>query len=180
MNKKILLAGLLACLSLPSIAEISKGKYQTLANLHPDLNRALIYTANYQLQGGLIPMCSEVEVKKVKKKALVFVWQEREYTLKWEKHTKNAGKSLQDVAQLFFGEKCDADKVKKLSKVDREGIEAGVPMIGMSKQAVLYAMGRPPFHANYSTDAKIWTYWRNKFARTTVTFDDKGIVKKIN
>ena len=179
MIKKIALFIIISTISQLAVSEITKGKYQTLANLHSDVNRALLYTLNYQLQGGLIPMCEEIEITKIKKKALVFIWQGREFTMKWEKHTKGAGKSLQDVAQVFFGDKCDADKVKKLSKVDQDGITRGVPIVGMSKQGVLYALGRPPFHANYSTEANNWTYWRNKFARMVITFDEKGKVSSI-
>jgi outer membrane protein assembly factor BamE (lipoprotein component of BamABCDE complex) len=66
-----------------------------------------------------------------------------------------------------------------LSKIDQDGIAAGRAQVGMTRQGVLYAMGRPPFHANPSLDSSEWMYWRNRFGKTAVQFDESGKVTNV-
>lgn len=175
-----LFALLVLSLSFQAFGEISNGaKLQTLINLHPDPAKNLLYTVNYQLSGLLIPVCSDVTIVKVKKKALVFEWKGIEYTLKWEKHAKNAGLSLMDVAETYFGETCPKNQISKMSKIDKQGIERGEPEVGMTRAAILIAMGPPPRHANPDLEGRTYMYWRNRFARRAVDFNDKGIVVEI-
>ena len=171
---------LFSTISAVSFADIEKGKtYQTLVNLHTDPNKKLAYTMNYQLTGGLIPVCSDIKIKKVKKKYIQFDYKGVEYLYKWDGHTRKAGKSTQDVAALFFGEKCDEKKIKSLSKTDQDGIRKGEPLLGMTRQGVLFAMGRPPFHVNADLEASSWMYWINRFNRVQIHFNEKGIVEEI-
>lgn len=167
------------CIAPASAAEIKAGdKLQTLSVLHPDEAKREVQTINYQLPGR-IPVCSDVTVKKINKKAMVFEYNEKEYEFVWEKHTKSAGISLQEAAQAYFGPKCDEAKIKSLSKIDQDGIAAGRAQVGMTRQGVLYAMGRPPFHANPSLDSSEWMYWRNRFGKTAVQFDESGKVTNV-
>jgi len=160
-------------------ADVSAGdKLQVLTNLHPDFNKSLLYTMNYQ-QPGLIPACDSVEVLQVKKKKMVFLWQGREMTMVYEKHTKKAGVSFQESLSDYFGPSCDKAKLKGLSKIDRQGIKEGRAKVGMTKAGVLFAMGRPPHHANPVLDSQQWMYWLNRFKRQAIEFDDKGIVSRV-
>ena len=162
-----------------SAADIKAGdKLQTLSNLHPDSARREIQTINYQLPSR-IPVCSDVTVKKISKGAMVFVYNDAEYEFVLDKHTKGADVSLQQAAQAFFGPKCDEAKLKALSKVDQDGIAAGRAQVGMTRDGVLFAMGRPPFHANPSLEVSEWMYWRNRFGRTAVQFDADGKVSNV-
>lgn len=153
-------------------------KLQTLTNLHPDPDKKLLYTMNYQ-QAGLIPVCSDIVVTGVGRQDLKFEYQGTTYRMEYEKHTKSAGVSFQDAAKSFFGPSCDNAKLKSLSKVDQEGVKAGKPRVGMSKDGVHFAMGRPPHHANTNLDGNYWLYWQNRFGKTGVEFDDKGKVSLI-
>lgn len=156
--------------------DVEKGdRLELLVNLHPDMARRTLYSTNYQL-AGLMPMCSEVTVKKIKRKKMVFEWKGLDYTFVYDKHAKGAGVSFEAVLGEFFGAKCDKDKVSKMSKVDQKGIKRGVALKGMTRQGVLYAMGRPPYHANPDLEAYTWMYWQNRFVRKAIEFDDNGIV----
>lgn len=158
-------------------ADIKEGdKLQTLSNLHHEKNT--IQSINYQLPGH-IPVCSDVTVKKVGKGSLVFDYAGADYEFVLDKHTKGADVSLQQAAQAYLGPKCDQAKMKTLSKVDQEGISSGRAQVGMTREGVLLAMGRPPFHANPSLDVPEWMYWRNRFGRMAVQFDDKGKVVNV-
>ena len=153
-------------------------KLQLRSNLHPDFARNTIYTTNYQLP-DVIPVCTEVTVVDSKEKVLTFNWNGRDMEFAWDKHTRRAGVQLDTLLADFFGTHCDQAAMDTLSAIDKEGIETGKPRVGMSKQGILFAMGRPPYHANPSLDSNRWTYWRNRFARMIITFDDNGIVTKI-
>lgn len=156
--------------------EIKAGdKLQNLVNLHPDMTNRRLYAVNYQLE-GLIPMCSTIIVKDISKKKMIFEYKKMEYTYLWDRSTKNAGVSLQENLKHYFGKVCDWRRVKKLSKKDQAGIKTGKPQKGMSKEGILFAMGRPPIHANPDLDIVSWMYWRNKLTRRAIDFDDKGIV----
>jgi hypothetical protein len=168
------------CLSpLVHAGEFKEGdKLQTLTNLHPDMARRQLYTMNYQ-QDGLIPVCSEVTVKKISGKEMVFDYQGAEFTLEYEKHTKGAGVSFQAALETAFGPACDQAKISKLGQLDQEGIRSGKPRIGMTKDGIHFAMGRPPMHATPSLDVSYWLYWANRFGKTGIEFDDKGKVSLI-
>jgi len=171
---------LTALLASPSVfAEIKKGdKLQTLSNLHPDMAHRLLYTINYQIP-GLIPVCSEVVVKEIGKSEIEFEYAGLVYTMEYEKYTKGAGVSFQAALDYYFGPACDQAKLKAVSKVDKEGITSGQPRVGMTKDGILFALGRPPIHATPSLEANYWTYWKNRYAKTALIFDEHGKVTDI-
>jgi len=159
--------------------EIKKGdKLQTLANLHPDMQRHLVYTLNYQLP-GLIPVCADITVKDVGKKKLTFDYQGQEFEFEYEGFTEKAGVSFQQAVQNYLGPACDQARIKSLGKLDQEGVHSGHPQVGMTREGVLLAMGRPPVHANADLSVAEWTYWRNRYGRMIVTFDASGKVSGI-
>lgn len=183
MNHKISVFFLgFAVLLMPLLAgaDIAPGKtLKTKVNLHPDSNKRVLYTLNYQLNGGMIPVCEDIKIVKVKKKVIVFEWSGMEYRLLWDGHTKKAGVSLMTVADEFMGESCPEKKIATMSKVDKEGIRSGLPEVGMSKEAILIAMGRPPFHANPKLEVATFTYWINRYKRKLIEFDEKNKVANI-
>lgn len=159
--------------------EIKEGDVlQALTNLHPDPGKRLVYTVNYQ-QAGLIPACAEIKVTDMGRKRMEFEYQGLTYRLDYEGHTKKAGISFQQAAQTYFGPACDKAKMDGLSDTDKEGIKAGMAKVGMTKDGVYFAMGRPPYHANPTMDANEWMYWRNRFARRAITFNSEGTVSGI-
>jgi hypothetical protein len=171
---------IVALVAAPAFADVKVGQsYQTRVNLHADGNRKTLFSMNYQLGGGMIPVCSDVKITKVKKKYIQFTWQDALYTLKYDGHTKKAGITLQNFADDWFAEKCDKSKMATLSKLDKQGIASGEPIVGMTKQGIIYAMGRPPYHATPSTDALTWMYWMNRYKRKAIEFDAKGKVINI-
>ena len=79
----------------------------------------------------------------------------------------------------FFGSACDPTVVEQLNEADQTGIRSGVASPGMTRQGVIYAIGYPPRHVNPSVESGNWTYWRHRFDRFIVEFDDEGIVTGI-
>jgi len=154
-------------------------KVFAIANLHPDMQRHLLYTLNYQLP-GIIPVCAELTVTEIHSKKLAFTYNNQEFEVGYDSFTKEAGVSFQGAVKgIFFGKSCDKAKMQSLSKVDQDGIRAGAPRVGMTRDGILLAMGRPPFHANPDLASDTWMYWRNRFGKLAVEFGSDGKVNNI-
>jgi hypothetical protein len=139
----------------------------TLVNLHPDEQRHRLYSVNYQ-QSGLIPRCSKVKIESVSTKKMTFrlLDADREYDYIFHDSLRDPiPKHLDKV----FGKKCDPT-LGGMSEADRRGIRAGSVLPDMTKRGVTLAIGYPPEHATPSLDSDIWTYWKNRFTKMTVSF----------
>ncbi len=66
-----------------------------------------------------------------------------------------------------------------LGEVDRQGIEAGKALVGMSKEGVKIALGYPARHRTPSLEDNRWTYWRGRHDTYVVEFDADGKVARI-
>lgn len=149
-----------------------------LVNIHADYANNRLYALNYQMS-NLLPMCSKFVIEDISSKKIEISHQGKVYDYLWDKHTRSAGQSLEQNFKTFFGERCDSDRVKQLSKIDQEGIAKGTPLLGMTKEGIKYAMGRPPVHATATLEDNNWTYWINKWARNILKFDSNGELKHI-
>lgn len=154
----------------------SSGVY-TLVNLHPDMKRSTLYAVNYQLP-GLIPLCTKVTLLKASNKTLRFKVNKTGKEFSYKYH-RAAVEPLASHLNHFFGRKCNTSKVNKMSAVDKKGIKKGVPLKGMSRDAVVLAMGIPPRHKTPKLSAKKWKYWKNRFDTMDVVFGSNGRVSKI-
>ena len=142
----------------------------TLVNLHPDDRRSRLFAANFQ-QDGLIPACSAVAVLDRESERLVFSVQATGRSYEYYHH-KAAGEPFADHLTRYFGTDCPRDRLAKLSGVEKQGVAEGKALAGMSKPAVVLALGYPPPHVTPSLDADRWIYWRNRFNRMAVVFQD--------
>ena len=79
----------------------------------------------------------------------------------------------------MFGRRCEPDALKGLNALERKAIEHGEVEVGMSKAAVLLAIGYPPEHRTPSTRDNLWVYWRNRFNRFVLQFDGDRVSKII-
>ncbi|MBU2871631.1 outer membrane protein assembly factor BamE [Colwellia sp. E2M01] len=181
----LLASSLVACMSTsetssaPQDPNFTEGaKVVALVNIHADYANNRLYALNYQMS-NLIPMCSEFVIKDIDDKEIEISYQGKTYNYLWDKHTRSAGQSLEQNFKTFFGERCDSDKVAQLSAIDQEGIEKGTPLLGMSKEGITYAMGKPPMHATPSLDNNSWTYWVNRWSRNILKFDNEGKLESI-
>jgi hypothetical protein len=69
--------------------------------------------------------------------------------------------------------------LKGLSKLDRKGIRNGKAYKGMSKKGVRMALGYPAKHRTPSLEDNSWTYWKDRYRTTVITFNSKGKVSAI-
>jgi outer membrane protein assembly factor BamE (lipoprotein component of BamABCDE complex) len=85
---------------------------------------------------------------------------------------ENVPKFTKDSMPIAFSKIARPNKVdlNQFTAAERESILAGQVKKGMSKNAVLAAIGYPPQHETPSLDGDAWTYWSNLFNRFIVNF----------
>jgi hypothetical protein len=148
----------------------------TLVNLHPDDAHKRLSSVNYQLD-GLMPACTKVKILSVTNKRAEL---EIEGRGKYEYEIHSSLKTpIPKHLDRYFGTSCPRKKIDALAGVNKRGFKEGKVFAGMSKDAVILAVGYPPEHATPSLDGKVWKYWRNRFATTNVSFEG-GKVAKLN
>ena len=65
------------------------------------------------------------------------------------------------------------------SELEMKGIEEGKALVGMSKEAVVVALGYPSAHRTRSLEARAYVYWRDGRKLMTVQFDYNGKVSGV-
>ena len=144
------------------------------------MKKKQLQALNYQMPDQLIPMCSEViTIEDIAKKEIGLTYNGIEYSYVWDKYTKRAGESLLDNLANFVVKTCDKAKVATLSELDKAGIKSALPKVGMSKDGILFAMGRPPIHATTSLGSATWMYWLNRWKKLAIEFDKNRIATEI-
>lgn len=146
--------------------------------LRPDRTRGRLYTLNYLLPDAIMPICTKVKISEINRKVMVFTEVDSGRQFHYFYH-KSTGVPIEQAAAETFALSCNDAELKGLSKKDREGIEKGQILKGMSKKGVLLAAGKPPAHRTPSTDSNQWTYWKNRWNTMIVHFNDKGQVDRI-
>ena len=91
-----------------------------------------------------------------------------------------AAEPLLQNASRYFGRDCPQAAIDALTPVEKEGLRLGIAKKGMRKEAVILAIGYPPLRDTPALDVKTWRYWSSRWRYFTVTFDDKGIVEKVD
>ena len=150
---------------------------QLLTNLHPHPTKNVLTTMNLQ-QEGLLKACARVEVKKLRRNTSTFIHDGEEYKMEFDGHTRKAGITFDEALATNLGESCDQAKMLTLSQKDTDGVKRGIARVGMIKDGVYFAMGRPPYHANPSLTSNRWDYWRGS-RRRAVEFNRDGIVVRV-
>ena len=160
----------LATLFLPGCATgpaATKGEiYYTQFSLFHEKDAWL--TTNYR-KGVLVPINTQVSFLKANSKE-IFIQLPDASTLKIVNARKFSGVDVEGVFNRTLGkEKVDLDK---FSPDEQNNIMAGIVAVGMSKDAVIKALGYPPKHKTPSLDGNQWRYWKNRYGTMLVTFAD--------
>ena len=149
----------------------------TLVNLHPDNERSRLYAVNFQ-QRGLIPVCSQAELIDCTSDQLRFRVLKTNRQYDYINH-KAAAEPFGDHLRRLYGHDCPAAEIQNLDEIDQRGIRKGKAAVGMTKRGVILALGPPPRHVTPDLDASEWMYWKNRFNRIIVVFDDQDRVVEI-
>lgn len=88
-----------------------------------------------------------------------------------EKYTH---KNMEEIKDRMFG-KTEVN-LSKYSQDVQDAIKSGQIKVGMTKEEVLLAYGYPPVHKTPSLDDNQWTYWKNRWNRIVLDFEDNKLV----
>lgn len=125
-------------------------------------------TTNYR-KGVLVPVNTQVTFLKASSNEIdVEALDGR--TLKIVNIERYSGVNIDGIFNRTFGkEKVD---LAKFSTAEKENIMAGTVNIGMSKDAVIKALGYPPEHKTPNLEGNEWRYWKNRYGTMLVSFTD--------
>lgn len=151
-------------------------KVFTLANLHPG-DDGKIWAVNFQ-RGGLIPVCSEVTLRRALPDSVEFlvVATGSAYTYGDD---EGSGESFRDNLARYFGRACPEAALAELTPEERDAVRRGVVEPGMRKPAVIFALGYPPLAYTRTLELPTWRYWIGDQRTLLVIFDDDGKVEGI-
>ena len=160
---------------IPSLA--SAAHVYTLTDLHPDEERMILYTANFQ-QPGLIPICSEITFVERGDDWMKFKVKATGKEYEYASHEASAEPFVENL-ERYFGAECPTLQLDTLTPDEREAVRTGTVVTGMRKEAVILAIGYPPRRDTPSLDKTMWMYWRSRARSFYVEFDKNGKVVKV-
>ncbi|MCX5638587.1 MAG: hypothetical protein NTX52_12990, partial [Planctomycetota bacterium] len=122
---------------------------------------------------AFVPYNTKIQVRALSGKKFEFVTNNRVVII-WEFDPAKMQMSGSEYIKLITSP--TSVSYEGLSEVDRNGIEAGKALPGMSKQGVMIALGYPAKHKTPSLESNHWTYWTGRYGQITVDFDESGKV----
>lgn len=130
-------------------------------------------TTHYSVD-TLIPVNSEVQIVNTTGKTITFVVQDTGMEVTLVNKEKYTGMGIEGIYDRYFGD--SRVDLSKFSSLEREAIEEGQVVPGMSKDAVLVARGYPPAHRTPTLESDSWRYWQSRFDTIVVNFEDGEVV----
>lgn len=147
--------------------------YYSQVSLQYEKGRYL--TTNYR-RGILLPINSQVILQDITSEKIELEVLPTHVKFRIENVEKHTGDStIQAFAKLFSKNKVD---LSVFSEFDKKQIIAGQAANGMSKKAVIAAIGYPPITETPSLESNQWTYWSSRFNRFIIYFEN-GYVNRI-
>ncbi len=156
--------------SAPGVGIDTSQIYYTQFSLFQEKNT--FRTTNYR-KGILIPINTAVTLQNMGSKEAEVRLADSGQILTIE----NVPKHTVDDMQTAFSKILKPEKVDlhKFSATEKDAILAGRAVKGMSRDAVIAAIGYPPQHETPALSMNDWTYWKNRFDRFIVHFKNDKV-----
>ena len=132
-------------------------------------------TTNYR-KGVLVPINTEVEFVKASRKRITVRIPSYDVTVHFENEEDYSGEKIDGIFKRTFGRQ--PANISGFTGAEQSSITKGTVAVGMSKDAVIKAMGYPPKHKTPTLNMDQWRYWKNRFD-TMLVFFDNGKVSSI-
>lgn len=160
----------------PVVLPFKKGNRLFLrTNLHHEKRE--ISAANFQL-AGLLPLGTEIIVESIDRSRFRFQRVDTKEKFVYEFH-KQAGEDLNVHLSRVFSSEPVLLEEERFTALELEQIRAGQMAVGMSRLAVILAIGLPPKVENPELLSTSWRYWIKRFNTTKLVFDQDGILSDI-
>jgi hypothetical protein len=155
----------------PVVASINSNEvYYTQFSLFQEKNN--YRTTNYR-KGILIPINTAITLENMTTGDTYVRLVDSGQVLRIENVAKHTGDDMQTAFDKIFA----ATKVNlsRFPAAQRDAIKAGRVIKGMSRKAVLAAIGYPPITETPTLDSNDWTYWAHRFNRFIVHFKNDKV-----
>ena len=129
-------------------------------------------TTNYR-KGTLLPINSQVQLDKITSDDIFVLILPEHRKLHIENVQKHTGDSTLEAFSKLF--KKQPVNLSRFSPMERDHILLGKVAKGMSKKAVIAAIGYPPITETPSMQYNEWTYWSSRFNRFIVHFNNDRV-----
>ncbi len=139
------------------------GNLLTLTNLRA--HGTQLTSINEWRGSVMIPACTPVLVRRARGREIIFDAAGTRYRYVIHRASRLP---VQTHLQHYFGTQCP--KMDQMSAVDRQGVQTGLPAIGMSRAGVIAALGYPPDHETPDLNMPAWTFWGSS-GRVVVHFN---------
>jgi hypothetical protein len=140
-------------------------------------NRNVVTVVNYR-QGVPLPIGTRVTVTGVSPKQISFTVEGGGAAYQFHNH-RSSGLDIETAFLEFFGPEDPAAQLAALAEEERDLVVRGLPAVGMSRAAVLLAIGPPPAAKTPNREAPVWTYWNSRVTTFEVHFDAQGTVERL-
>lgn len=174
INIFLVLVALIALTVLVAGAQAQNRQFYTTHNIWYD-SPDKIFSINYH-KGKILPAGTRVEIIRVEKGESVtfqIAGTNQKFTLIYQ--DKFHGPiTFSKFMDRLFTEKSFEELTQGLTQQEIDAIKAGKLVPGMSKKAVVIALGFPPEHKTASLNSNTWVYWFSRFKKTSVNFDANG------
>lgn len=184
---RIITRGLLLLLVMLSLASCNKGikPEQLPANITVGATyytqfviryeQGTHLTTNYR-RGASIPVNTPVKLLNITSKAIEVEVDNSSQKLLVKNVEKHTGDDVYRAFDKLFAKK--KVNLSKFNSLERAQIDSGTVADGMSKDAVIVAIGYPPITETMNLDSNMWVYWSGRFNKFNVHFKD-GKVSKV-
>lgn len=163
--------GLSACSSPSPIQDVEGKQVYTQLSMWADGDKHL--TTNYSV-GIHVPINTQVNILDTSAEEIVIEIPDLDNrTVTIINAAQHTQEDIQGIYNRYFGDQ--PVDLSRFGSSTREAIRAGEIREGMRKDAVLLARGYPPAHRTASTDQNEWMYWRNRFNRVAVHFENDRV-----
>lgn len=130
-------------------------------------------TTNYR-KGFLVPVNTKVKLVTVTKKTIV-VTLPSDQNLTIQNVEGFSGENIKGIfARTFSKNPVD---LSQFTPETQKAIKEGQVKPGMSKAAVIVALGYPPKHKTPTLELNQWRYWQNRFGTFVVHFENDQVVR---
>jgi hypothetical protein len=145
----------------------------TTSNMHYTVSRRTkIINATNNTLGILIPINSEVTMEDINSKQLVFNYNDSDVILR--NRVKYSGLDIGQIAERAFSFK--KTDLSKFTKLELKGIRTAQALPGMSKDAVVAALGVPLAHQTPTLEMDEWKYWKSSWSTFIVYFKNGKVI----
>ena len=126
-------------------------------------------TTNFR-RGMSIPVNTPVKLLNISSKTIEVEVDNSSQKLLVKNAVKHTGDDVYQAFDKLFAKK--KVNLSKFTQLERQHIQSGTVATGMSKAAVIVAIGYPPITETTNMDSNLWVYWSGRYNKFNVHFKD--------